>query len=83
MNYSNLFLASCRHTYLAMIVLLILSEDNFFCRLVHETTVKNIDWYQSDRPLQEITLGGLIILVCVKTVHLNTVKMRVSFFDCF
>jgi hypothetical protein len=73
---SNSFKSSCRHTYLAMIVLLILSEDNFFCRLVHETTVKNIDWYQSDRPLQEITLGGLIILVCVKTVHLNTVKMR-------
>uniref|UniRef100_A0AC34F4J0 Dymeclin n=1 Tax=Panagrolaimus sp. ES5 TaxID=591445 RepID=A0AC34F4J0_9BILA len=70
------FKAHCRHTYLAMIVLLILSEDNFFCRLVHETTVKNIDWYQSDRPLPEITLGGLIILVCVKTVHLNTVKMR-------
>ena len=60
-----------------MIVLLILSEDNFFCRIVHETVVKNVEWYHSDR-LPEITLGGLIILVCVKTVHLNTVKMRVG-----
>ena len=31
------FKSSCRHTYLAMIVLLILSEDNFFCKIVHET----------------------------------------------
>ena len=85
------FKSSCRHTYLAMIVLLILSEDNFFCKIVHETvrivyvhislninfqTVKNIDWYQPDKAIPEISLGGLIILVCVKTVHLNTVKMR-------
>uniref|UniRef100_A0A7E4VAF6 Dymeclin n=1 Tax=Panagrellus redivivus TaxID=6233 RepID=A0A7E4VAF6_PANRE len=70
------FRTHCRHTYLAMIVLLIFSEDNFFCKIVHETIIKNIDWFHSDRVISEITLGGLIILVCVKTVHLNTARMR-------
>lgn len=31
------FRANSHHTYLSLIVLLILSEDDFFCKIVHET----------------------------------------------
>lgn len=65
-------------TYLAMIVILILSEDDFFCKLIHEVMIKNVTWYQHDRPISEISLGGLTIAVFSKTIHTNTVKTRVS-----
>ncbi|KAI6183490.1 Dymeclin [Aphelenchoides bicaudatus] len=63
-------------TYLAMIVILILSEDDFFCKLIHEVMIKNVTWYQHDRPISEISLGGLTIAVFSKTIHTNTVKTR-------
>lgn len=31
------FRQNSHHTYLALIILLILSEDDFFCKIVHET----------------------------------------------
>uniref|UniRef100_A0A183BPY4 Dymeclin n=1 Tax=Globodera pallida TaxID=36090 RepID=A0A183BPY4_GLOPA len=69
-------------TYLALIVLLMLSEDDFFKKVIHEMTVKNIDWYNSDRttPLAETTLGGLIVLVFSKTIQINTVRVRDRYF---
>ncbi|KAI6197392.1 hypothetical protein M3Y94_01218600 [Aphelenchoides besseyi] len=63
-------------TYLAMIVILILSEDDFFCKMIHEVTIKNVVWYQLDRPIAEISLGGLIIAVFAKTLHTNMIKTR-------
>jgi hypothetical protein len=67
------FRSHSHQTYLALIVLLILSEDDFFCKIVHETTVDNVSWYQADRPVTQMTLGGLIVLVFCKTIHTNTV----------
>lgn len=40
--------------------------------------IKNINWYQHDRPISEITLGGLTIAVFAKVIHTNTIKTRVS-----
>jgi hypothetical protein len=62
-----------------MIVILILSEDEFFCKMIHEVVIKNVTWYQHDRPISEISLGGLAIAVFAKTIHTNTVKTRVNF----
>jgi hypothetical protein len=70
------FRSHSHQTYLALIVLLILSEDDFFCKIVHETTVDNVSWYQADRPVTQMTLGGLIVLVFCKTIHNNTIKTR-------
>ncbi|KAI1718559.1 dyggve-Melchior-Clausen syndrome protein [Ditylenchus destructor] len=70
------FRSHSHQTYLALIVLLILSEDDFFCKIIHETKLKNVSWYQPERPISEISLGGLIVLVFVKTIHTNTVKTR-------
>ncbi|XP_033624663.1 dymeclin-like isoform X2 [Asterias rubens] len=63
------------HIYMALIVLLILSEDDAFNKSVHELVVKNITWY-TERILSEITLGGLIVLVSIRTIQYNMTGMR-------
>ncbi|GMT16532.1 hypothetical protein PFISCL1PPCAC_7829 [Pristionchus fissidentatus] len=67
---------SQHHTYLSLIVILILSEDDFFCKLIHETMVSGVEWAEPDRPLGEISLGGLIALVFIRAIHRNTLKTR-------
>lgn len=81
------------HMYLALVVLLMLTEDEFFCKIIHETvrvvyvsmlsiyfqTIHNIDWYSTERQLSQITLGGLIVLVLTRTIQVNIVKVRVRF----
>nr|CTP81274.1 Bm2811 [Brugia malayi] len=67
---------NAHHVYLALIVILILSEDDFFCKVAHETMIKNTTWFNSERPLGEISLGGLIILVFVRIIQLNTLKTK-------
>lgn len=69
-------LPSQHHTYLSLIVILILSEDDFFCKLIHETMVTGVEWAEPDRPLGEISLGGLIALVFIRAIHRNTLKTR-------
>ncbi|XP_022085967.1 dymeclin-like [Acanthaster planci] len=63
------------HIYMALIVLLILSEDDAFNKSVHELVVKNITWY-TERNISEITLGGLIVLVSIRTIQYNMTGMR-------
>ncbi|KAH8024159.1 hypothetical protein HPB51_021780 [Rhipicephalus microplus] len=63
------------HIYMSLIVLLILSEDDLFNEAVHDITLKNIPWY-TERSLSEISLGGLLILVVIRTIHFNMTRMR-------
>ena len=62
------------HTYMSLIILLILSEDEFFNGHVHDNVVKDVDWY-GERVLGEISLGGLIILVVIRTIQHNMLKV--------
>jgi hypothetical protein len=41
--------------------------------------VKGIDWY-TERILGEISLGGLFILVVIRTIQHNMLKMRVRYY---
>jgi len=43
--------------------------------------LKNITWF-SDRNLPEISLGGLIVLVIIRTIQFNISRTRVTLF-CF
>nr|XP_040563267.1 dymeclin-like isoform X2 [Lepeophtheirus salmonis] len=63
------------HVYMSLIILLILSEDDLFNTSVHETMIKNIEWY-SERSLTDISLGGTLILVVIRTIQFNMLKMR-------
>ena len=62
---------------MSLIILLILSEDDLFNTSIHDVTMKNVDWYK-ERDLSEISLGGLLILVVIRTIQYNMLKMRVT-----
>lgn len=64
---------------MALIVLLILTEDQLFNKTVHSIILKGATWYQ-ERVVSEISLGGLIILVTTRTAQYNLLKMRVSIY---
>ncbi|KAK5966211.1 Dymeclin [Trichostrongylus colubriformis] len=68
--------SNSHHMYLALIVMLILSEDDFFCKIIHETTIRDVDWLEIDRPMREISLGGICVMVFVRTIHKNAIRMR-------
>lgn len=63
--------------YMALIVLLILTEDQLFNKTVHSIILKGATWYE-ERVVSEISLGGLIILVTTRTAQYNLLKMRVN-----
>ncbi|XP_061732474.1 dymeclin isoform X2 [Nerophis ophidion] len=63
------------HVYMALIILLILTEDDAFNRSIHEVVLKNVTWY-SERSLTEISLGSLLILVVIRTIQFNMTRTR-------
>lgn len=63
------------HIYMSLIILLILSEDETFNKRIHEIMLRGISWY-TERSISEISLGGLLILVVIRTIQYNMFKMR-------
>ncbi|EEB10347.1 Dymeclin, putative [Pediculus humanus corporis] len=71
----NITESNSHHIYMSLIILLILSEDGGFGQTVHQITIKNVTWYH-EKVLTEISLGGLLLLVVIRTIHYNMLKMR-------
>ncbi|XP_068144853.1 dymeclin [Drosophila tropicalis] len=67
--------SNSHHIYMSLIVLLILSEDEGFNKNVHTIMLKNISWY-TERTISEISLGGILILIVIRTIQYNMLKMR-------
>ncbi|RZC40688.1 Dymeclin and/or Hid1 domain containing protein [Asbolus verrucosus] len=67
--------SNSHHIYMSLIILLILSEDDSFNKTIHEIKLKNVVWY-TERTLTEVSLGGLLVLVVIRTVQYNMLKMR-------
>ncbi|XP_029677364.1 dymeclin isoform X4 [Formica exsecta] len=65
------------HIYMSLIILLILSEDETFNKRIHEIMLKGVTWY-TERSISEISLGGLLILVVIRTIQYNMFKMRIQ-----
>ena len=63
------------HIYMALIVLLILSQDENFNKSVHEVVLTEVPWF-TDRVINNITLGGMLVLVVIRTIQYNMTKMR-------
>uniref|UniRef100_A0A0R3T3F5 Dymeclin n=1 Tax=Rodentolepis nana TaxID=102285 RepID=A0A0R3T3F5_RODNA len=61
--------------YMALIVLLILTENENFAKDIHEMPVKKLP-PSVDRQLTGVTLGGLLVLVLTRTIqhHLNQLR---------
>uniref|UniRef100_A0A6M2DDL9 Dymeclin n=1 Tax=Xenopsylla cheopis TaxID=163159 RepID=A0A6M2DDL9_XENCH len=67
--------STSHHIYMSLIILLMLSEDDGFNKSVHQMQLKSIPWY-TERCMTEISLGGLLILVIIRTIQYNMIKMR-------
>ncbi|RNA42637.1 dymeclin [Brachionus plicatilis] len=63
------------HIYMTLIIILILSEDDIFNKSAHTIPIKKLTWY-TERSLSEISLGGLLILVLIRTIQFNMTRMR-------
>ncbi|XP_072387855.1 dymeclin [Diabrotica undecimpunctata] len=67
--------SNSHHIYMSLIILLILSEDDSFNETIHDLKLKNVPWYV-ERALTDISLGGLLIIIVIRTVQYNMLKMR-------
>ncbi|XP_026313683.1 dymeclin [Hyposmocoma kahamanoa] len=67
--------SNSHHIYMSLIVLLILTEDDVLIKNVHLITLKNLTWY-TERAISEISLGGLMVLVIVRALQYNMVRVR-------
>ncbi|KRZ52014.1 Dymeclin [Trichinella nativa] len=65
-----------QHLYLALIVIVILSEDDFFCKIIHETPAKGAEEWFAERSVRDLTLGGLAVLILVKIIQKNLFVYR-------
>ena len=63
------------HIYMSLIILLILTEDDYFNKIIHEIKLKKLAWY-TDRSVNEINLGGLLITIVLRTIQMNLARMR-------
>ena len=61
---------------MSLIILLLLTEDEGFNSNVHNIPVRNPMWY-TERVLNEISLGGLVVLVIIRTIQRNIIKASV------
>lgn len=67
--------STSHHMYMSLIVLLILTEDDNLIKSVHQIMIKNPSWY-TERAIPEISVGGLMVLVMIRTVQYNIVRAR-------
>lgn len=67
--------STSHHIYMSLIVLLILTEDEALIKNVHQIMLKNLTWY-TERTISEISLGGMMVLIIIRTVQYNILKVR-------
>ncbi|XP_049882633.1 dymeclin [Pectinophora gossypiella] len=67
--------SNSHHIYMSLIVLLILTEDDQLIRNVHQIMLKNLPWY-TERTISEVSLGGVMVLVVVRALQYNMVRVR-------
>ena len=63
--------------YLATISLLVMSQDEFYNRLLHETQLKpaQMSWFQ-ERSLPAMSLGSFVFLNLVRIIGVNLANLR-------
>eukprot|EP00116_Pleurobrachia_bachei_P007293 sb/3467555/ len=66
---------STHHLYMVLILLLILTHDDAFSSYVHDQILPSVPWYK-ERVLTDISAGGLLILIILRTIQANMTKLR-------
>ena len=64
---------------LPSIHIFVLKDNNVIIHIsgyVHDNIVKDVDWY-GERVLGEVSLGGIIILVVIRTIQHNMLKVNI------
>lgn len=69
---------SSHHVYMALIILLILSEDTLFNDAIHSVQLKSVLWYK-EKQLTPISLGGLMVLVIIRAIRVNISRTKDKF----
>ncbi|EFA83636.1 putative dymeclin [Heterostelium album PN500] len=64
-----------QQVYMILIIILILSQDTLFNANVHSLVIHQVLWYK-ERHLVDISLGGLLMVVLIKSIMLNLSKLR-------
>jgi hypothetical protein len=67
------------HVYIVLVVLLILSQDDMFNESTQKLVVEAQPWY-TERMLKGITLGGLSMVVLVRSISSNLQHQRDLYF---
>jgi len=63
------------HMYMALIVILILTQQEEFNEVIHKLPVSDVSWYK-EKNLTGISLGSLLILIILRTIQFNMARMR-------
>jgi len=63
------------HIYMALIVILILTQEDAFNNCIHDLPVSDVSWYK-DKNLTGISLGSLLVLIVLRTIQFNMAKLR-------
>ncbi|GAM21840.1 hypothetical protein SAMD00019534_050150 [Acytostelium subglobosum LB1] len=64
-----------QQVYLILIVVLMLTQDPLFNANVHSLIIHQVNWYK-ERHLLDISLGGLLMVILIKSIVFNLSKLR-------
>eukprot|EP00123_Amoebidium_parasiticum_P010222 comp19966_c0_seq1/m.24335 comp19966_c0_seq1/g.24335 ORF comp19966_c0_seq1/g.24335 comp19966_c0_seq1/m.24335 type:complete len:683 (-) comp19966_c0_seq1:171-2219(-) len=62
-------------TYLLLVCVLLLSQDDSFNKFIHELVLTDTTWFE-EKGLGSITLGGMLVLVLIRVMQANMLKHR-------
>lgn len=67
------------HEIVSIVILYVIVMINIMINnyIILSKMLKGVTWY-TERSISEISLGGLLILVVIRTIQYNMFKMRVS-----
>ncbi|KAI9489961.1 Dymeclin [Zychaea mexicana] len=66
--------------YILLIILLVLSQDDVNNETIQKITVTNLTWFTERPLLKSISLGGMVILVLIRTLQFNLSHQKDIYF---
>ena len=70
------------HVYTLLIVLTLLTQDSLFVINTHKQVISSVPWF-TERILDEIRLGSLIVAVLISLIHYNITHQKDMYLNSF